>query len=241
MKKRLDHLLVSLALCESRSKAQSLIEAGLVLANKKQVKKPSQLFPENTKIEILPSARFVSRGGIKLQGALDHFSIDIKNQTVLDVGASTGGFTDCLLQNGAHLVYCIDVGKNQLHKSLQQHPQVIWKESFHVDELRPETFGIKFRWIVMDLSFISIKKIMHNVVRCLENDGQMLVLFKPQFEVERKHNDRGVVKDPVIRQNALEDMVTYLQETYNFSSIKSAPCVIKGPQGNQESFLWIQT
>lgn len=241
MKKRLDHLLIEKKLAPSRSQAQTLIMTGQVLVNDQPVTKSGTLIQADAQIKIKNKMPYVSRGGLKLKGAIDHFKLDFKNKVVLDVGASTGGFTDCLLQEGAKHVYCIDVGTNQLHEKLQAHPQVTWKEKFHVKELSPKTFDQCFSWIVMDVSFISIMKVFPKLMPCLTPKAHMLILFKPQFEVPRQHLTKGVVKDSDIAQHYLDEAIKNIQTTYQTQNILTYPSPLKGPKGNQEYFLWIGT
>lgn len=241
MKRRLDQILVMRGLAESRSKAQTLIMTGNVLIRNRPVTKPGTIISMDVQIVIKEQLPYVSRGGVKLKGAIDHFGINFKDQVVLDVGASTGGFTDCLLQEGAKQIFCIDVGSNQLHEKLRNHPQVTWKEQFHVDRLMPDTFGQDFDWIVMDVSFISMLKVVKYLVRNLAPQGQMLLLFKPQFEVDRKHLNNGVLKDPDIREEKIAEHIEFLYQKFNFKNIERFDCTIKGPKGNQESFLWIRS
>ncbi|MFN3329354.1 MAG: TlyA family RNA methyltransferase, partial [Pyrinomonadaceae bacterium] len=178
MKKiRIDKLLVDLGLVESRAKAQALIMAGKVLVNEKRVEKPSELFDETARIRIkdsAPETKYVSRGGLKLEKALSEFGIFPQGYVCLDVGASTGGFTDCLLQNGAKKVVAVDVGKNQLSWKLRQDARVEVREKVNARYLKPEDFDEQFDLIVMDVSFISVKKIIPALVPLLKNDGKLI-------------------------------------------------------------------
>lgn len=241
MKKRLDILLVEKKLVQSRSQARALIMTEQVLVNDKIISKAGTLIPEIASVTIKQKMPYVSRGGLKLKGAIDHFGLKLKGDIVLDIGASTGGFTDCCLQEGAQHVYCIDVGTHQLHEKLQNHPQVTWKEQFHVNQLDEGTFDQTFAWIVMDVSFISMLKALPFALNVLKKQGQVLALFKPQFEVSRQHLSKGVVKDPGIAQQYLLEAMTNIQNTYpSVQNIQSHPSPLKGPKGNQEFFLWIQ-
>jgi 23S rRNA (cytidine1920-2'-O)/16S rRNA (cytidine1409-2'-O)-methyltransferase len=240
MKIRLDVCLVQQGLTESRNKAQTLIMTGKVKVNGQPVTKPGTPIAPDATIDIEQPLRYVSRGGLKLEGALDYFQLDVTGQTVLDVGASTGGFTDCLLQHGAKHVYCIDVGKHQLHENLKNHPQVTWKESFHVDQLTPHTFDQQFSWVVMDVSFISIHKVMPYLVPVLTDHATLLVLFKPQFEADKKDLTKGVLKNDEKRQSLLAQTITQLQTQYGFTTAQPFDATIKGPKGNQETILHLQ-
>jgi len=238
MKKiRLDQLLVEKSLAPTRTKAQGMILAGLVIVEGEVVSKAGTLVDPETNIELKETLRYVSRGGVKLEGALEDLKIDVVGLEVLDVGASTGGFTDCLLQRGAKHVYAIDVGRGQLDAKLRNHPQVTFHESFHVKELSPNTFQKKFPLIVMDVSFISLKKVLPTVLNCLEPSGKILTLIKPQFETEAKHLDKGVVKDVAIRQQVLDDITQFATKDLGLKDVRLSNSIIKGPKGNQETFL----
>lgn len=241
MKKRLDQILVDRGLVETKSKGQSLIMSGNVLVGDQVVTKSGTMVAIEADISLKETLPYVSRGGVKLKGAIDHFGINFQDQVVLDVGASTGGFTDCVLQEGAQHVFCIDVGKNQLHEKLQNHPQVTWKESFHVKDLTRQTFDRSFDWIVMDVSFISILKVIPYLLPVLNPNAHMLILFKPQFEVQKKDLVKGVVKNETKREETLTHMIQTLKETYDFSNIQWIDSPIQGPKGNQETILFIQT
>jgi 23S rRNA (cytidine1920-2'-O)/16S rRNA (cytidine1409-2'-O)-methyltransferase len=234
---RLDQLVTENGLTPTRTKAQSMILAGLVMVNGETVSKAGTLVNPDVDITLKETLRYVSRGGIKLEGALKYFEISVEGLVVLDVGASTGGFTDCLLQKGAKHVFAIDVGRGQLDASLRNHPQVTFHESFHVRKLSPETFGRSFPLIVMDVSFISLKKVLPMVLPCLEPQGNMVILIKPQFETEAKHLVKGVIKDEKIRLQVLDDIQSFAKEL-GLQDIKLSNSVIKGPKGNQETFLY---
>lgn len=236
-KVRLDQLLAERSLAPTRTKAQSMILAGLVLVNNQTVTKAGTLVDAEADITLKETMKYVSRGGVKLEGVLKAFQISVEALDVLDVGASTGGFTDCVLQNGARHVYAVDVGRGQLDVSLRNNPKVTYKESFHARELSPETFGRKFPMIVMDVSFISLKKVLPVVLKCLEAGGKIVALIKPQFETEAKHLDKGVVKDERVRLQILEDIQKFASDELGLKDIQISDSVIKGPKGNQETFL----
>ena len=199
-RERIDKLLVERGLADSRAKAQAMIMAGIVLANEQRVTKPSDLISPEAEIRVKgaddPTSRYVGRGGLKLEKALAEFNISVKNLTCLDVGASTGGFTDCLLQNGALKVVTVDVGHNQLDWRLRNDPRVEVREGVNARYLRPDDFSDKFDLAVMDVSFISATKIMPAIVPLLIKTGLMIVLIKPQFEVGRGEvGSGGIVRD----------------------------------------------
>lgn len=239
MKKiRLDQLLTEKGLAPTRTKAQSMILAGLVSVNGHTISKAGEQVDPESEITLKETLKYVSRGGTKLEGALKDFNIDVTGLEALDVGASTGGFTDCLLQSGAKHVFGIDVGHGQLDNSLRNHPQVTFKESFHVRELSPQTFDRHFPLIVMDVSFISLKKVLPIVIKCLTPGGQILTLIKPQFETQAKHLVKGVVKDDHIRAKILEDIHAFAINELKLQNTRLSDSVIKGPKGNQETFLY---
>ncbi len=260
-KERLDKLLVKYKLCESRQKAQALIIAGKILVNGQKIVKPSTLVERNSKIELVEDFKYVSRGGLKLEGALQKWNIDVKNKICLDIGASTGGFTDCLLKFGANLVFAIDVGKNQLHYSLRNHPQVIFVEEFNVKyilddeyiknflENKPKyknslkkllEYKGKIDFLVMDVSFISITKVIDKVLKFLKKDGEFLVLVKPQFELPYNivSKYKGVIKDENFQMEAVKKVKDYLNCLDFVKVLDIAKSKIKGQDGNQEYFVW---
>ncbi|MEO7971230.1 MAG: TlyA family RNA methyltransferase [bacterium] len=198
---RIDKLLVQRGLAESRAKAQAMVMAGVVLVNEQRIDKPSDSISVNAEIRIKggdePSSRYVGRGGLKLEAALREFPIDATGLDCLDVGASTGGFTDCLLQRGARNVVSIDVGHNQIDWRLRTDPRVEVREGVNARYLAPSDFKNLFDLIVMDVSFISATKIFPAIVPLLKADGRLIVLIKPQFEVGRGEVGKGgIVRDP---------------------------------------------
>src|ERR1700686_1531879 len=190
-KTRLDHLLVDRGLAESREKAQALILAGHVLVDGQKAEKPCHSVPGDAQIELLERMPYVSRGGYKLAAALDHWAIDVEGRVCLDVGASTGGFTDCLLQRGAARVWSIDVGHGQLDWKLRNDPRVVVREGMNARYLRPEDFPEKFRLSVCDASFISTTLIVPAIAPLLTPGGALVILVKPQFEVGRGEVGKG--------------------------------------------------
>ncbi|HEX9544829.1 MAG TPA: TlyA family RNA methyltransferase [Pyrinomonadaceae bacterium] len=198
---RIDKLLVQRGLAESRAKAQAMIMAGIVLVNEQRVDKPSDAIPGDAAIRIKggddPTSRYVGRGGVKLETALRQFQIDVANLMCLDVGASTGGFTDCLLKHGAHHVVSVDVGHNQIDWRLRTDHRVEVREGINARYLKPDDFETEFDLIVMDVSFISATRILPALVPLLKADGRLIVLIKPQFEVGRGEVGKGgIVRDP---------------------------------------------
>ena len=199
-RERLDRLLVERGLVESRAKAQAMVMAGVVLVDEQRVEKPSTLFPHNVSIRIKhaddPTSRYVGRGGLKLEAALRDFQLDVSGWTCLDVGASTGGFTDCLLQHGAARVFAIDVGHNQLDWRLRTDSRVEVREGINARYLEPLDFPTKFDLIVVDVSFISVTKIIPALLPLLADNGRLVILIKPQFEVGRGEvGSGGIVRD----------------------------------------------
>src|SRR5690349_7467896 len=186
-RERIDKLLVERGLAESRTKAQAMVMAGVVLVNEQRVEKPSEQFAFDSQIRVKhaedPASRYVGRGGLKLEAALREFQIDVRGAVCLDVGASTGGFTDCLLQNGAAKVFAIDAGHNQIDWRLRNDPRVEVREGVNARYLKPEDFPVSFDLIVIDVSFISLDKILPSVVTLLQPHASLVVLIKPQFEV----------------------------------------------------------
>jgi len=248
---RLDLLIVERGLAESRSLAQRLVMAGQVRVNGEIELKPSTNVPPDASLEIDRGARFVSRGGEKLQAALDAFPITIQQQICADVGASTGGFTDCLLQNGARRVFAIDVGKGILHWKLRQDPRVVVMEGFNARyvERLPEPVSLA----TIDASFISLKillpvirKWFHNSLNLLESgylptgDSGVVALVKPQFEAGRSEAARGqgVVRDPQIHRRVLLDVISFAAQIgFQIQGLIRSP--ILGPKGNVEFLAWL--
>ena len=210
-RERIDKLLVERGLAESRTKAQAMVMAGVVLVNEQRVEKPSEQFASDTQIRIKhaddPTSRYVGRGGLKLEAALTAFQIDVHGAVCLDVGASTGGFTDCLLQNGAAKVFAIDVGHNQIDWRLRNEPRVEVREGVNARYLKPEDFPVTFDLAVIDVSFISVTKILSSVVPLLKPGASLVVLVKPQFEVGRGEvGSGGIVRDPEKRLRAVDNV-----------------------------------
>jgi 23S rRNA (cytidine1920-2'-O)/16S rRNA (cytidine1409-2'-O)-methyltransferase len=235
-KTRADLLLVERGLVESRSQAQRMIMAGLVRINGQLVIKPSQKFASNVQIALESGPRFVSRGGEKLAAALDAFPIIIEGKICADVGASTGGFTDCLLQAGASRVYAIDVGRGVLHWRLRNHPKVVVMEG--VNARKKESLPEPIQLVTIDASFISLRMLFPNVVGWLVNNGEIIALVKPQFEAGREDVGKGgVVRDHAIHRRVLEELIDCAVE-FNLGPQAIMISPLRGPRGNLEFLLW---
>jgi 23S rRNA (cytidine1920-2'-O)/16S rRNA (cytidine1409-2'-O)-methyltransferase len=237
MKIRLDRLLVERGLAESREKAQALIMAGEVLVDRQKATKPGHSVPDDCALEVLARPPYVSRGGLKLAGALQHFPIDVAAKVCLDIGASTGGFTDALLQAGAARVHAVDVGAGQLAWSLRTDPRVILHEGINARQLPFETIGERVEFLVCDVSFISVTLILPAAVPLLQPNGQMVILIKPQFEVGRAQVGKGgIVRDPALHQAACDRVNVAVREFGFQTEIMESP--ILGAEGNKEFLLY---
>ncbi len=226
---RIDSFLVEKEYFKSRNKAQDAITQGAVYVNKKQITKSSFEVNEDDDIEILfETSKYVSRGGYKLEGAIEKFALDFNNKTVLDIGSSTGGFTDCSLQHGANRVYSVDVGSDQLDESLRKDSRVVVMENTNI--LNVEFIPVDY--IVMDVSFVSIKHIIPALLRFITNDNKLICLIKPQFEVGKMIN-KGIIKDKKIHLQVLKDVNEYLAESGLYIN-QIMPSPIKGGSGNIE-------
>ena len=234
---RLDQYLVEKGLAPTREKAQALIMSGLVLVDGKTADKPGQRVKENAKVEIKEPFKYVSRGGYKLEHALEKLGLSVEGFTILDVGASTGGFTDCLLQRGAKKVYAVDAGKAQMDQKLRQDPRVVLYEETDARELTEEHIPEKVDLITMDVSFISSKKLLPIVVKFLKEEGFLLVLVKPQFELHPKFVKKGVVKDDEKKAQAVLDVANFLKGL-GFSVLRVIKAKPRGTKGNEEFFLF---
>jgi 23S rRNA (cytidine1920-2'-O)/16S rRNA (cytidine1409-2'-O)-methyltransferase len=235
-KARLDHLLVERGLAESREKAQALILAGHVLVNGQKSEKPGHSVAGDAHIELLERMPYVSRGGYKLAAALDHWAIDVQGRTCLDVGASTGGFTDCLLQRGAACVWSIDVGHGQLDWKLRNDPRVVVREGMNARNLRAEDFPVKFALAVCDASFISVTLLIPAMVPLLATRGELVILVKPQFEVERGQVGKGgIVRDPELHLVACDRVRAAIEARGFHARFIASP--ILGAEGNREFLL----
>ena len=236
-KTRIDHLLVERGLAESRERAQALILAGYVLVNGQKAAKPGHCVAVDAAIEVTERMPYVSRGGYKLAGALDHWNLDVTGKTCLDVGASTGGFTDCLLQRGAAKVWAIDVGHGQFDWKLRNDPRVVVREGLNARELAAADFPEPFELAVCDASFISSTLLISSMALLLTPHGEMIVLVKPQFEVERAQVGKGgIVRDPALHQAACARVRTAVEARGFGTDIIESP--ILGAEGNREFLLY---
>jgi 23S rRNA (cytidine1920-2'-O)/16S rRNA (cytidine1409-2'-O)-methyltransferase len=235
-KLRLDQLMVDRGLAESRQKAQALILAGNVLVNQQKVEKPGHAVPVDAQVELLAVMPFVSRAGVKLDAALTHFAVDVRGKVALDIGASTGGFTDCLLQRGAARVYSVDVGDTQLAWKIRTDTRVVVKDHTNARNLTPEDIPESCAIAVCDVSFISVTLILPVIPPLLEPDGEMVILVKPQFEVGREDVGKGgIVRDPALHEAACQ-RVRGLAEDLGFrTALMDSP--ITGAEGNKEFLL----
>lgn len=237
---RLDLLLVERGMFETRTKAQAAIMAGLVLVDGKSAGKAGEMIGADAVLSLRTNpCPYVSRGGLKLKAALDEFSIAAEGRVCLDVGASTGGFTDCLLQAGALRVYAIDVGTAQLDSHLKKDPRVVSREKTHAKSLRPEWFSPKPDLAVLDVSFISAAQVLPFIVPCLSIPFEIIVLVKPQFEVGPKLAPKGIVRDPAVRLQAVEKIRSSGREMGLIEAgLLESPVI--GPKGNHEFLLLLE-
>ncbi len=237
LRHRIDQLLVERGLTESREKAQALILAGSVLVDGRRVDKAGQTVSAEAKIELLDSPRYVGRGGLKLEAALAHWSIAVAGKTCLDVGSSTGGFTDCLLQHGAAKVYAVDVGTGQLDWKLRNDPRVVVREKVNARYLSRQEVPEPVPLAVCDVSFISITMILPALTALLSGDAEMVILVKPQFELERHQVGKGgIIRDPELHA-AASQRVAAAVESLGFGT-EVIPSPILGAEGNREFLLY---
>ncbi|HEU4480130.1 MAG TPA: TlyA family RNA methyltransferase [Pyrinomonadaceae bacterium] len=237
-RERIDKLLVERGLAESRTKAQAMVMAGAVLANEQRISKPSDLIPTDAEIRVKgaddPASRYVGRGGLKLEAALRDFEVDVEDRVCLDVGASTGGFTDCLLQHGAGRVIAIDVGHNQIDWRLRTDQRVEVREGVNARYLKEEDFDTQFDLIVMDVSFISATKVLPALVPLLKHNGRLITLIKPQFEVGRGEVGKGgIVREPEKRARVVDE-VNRAAEQLGLLARKVIESPVRGADGNVE-------
>lgn len=241
MKERLDVLLVKRNLVESREKAKAIIMSGNVFVEGQREDKAGTTFPENVLIEVkgnkLP---YVSRGGLKLEKAVANFDVDLQGKVCTDVGSSTGGFTDCMLQNGARKVFAIDVGTNQLAWKLRQDERVVCMEKTNIRYVTPEDLGEKIDFSSIDVSFISLTKVLLPIRNYLKEDGQIVALIKPQFEAGReKVGKKGVVREKSTHYEVIELVISYAV-SIGFKVLDLDFSPIKGPEGNIEYLVHLQ-
>lgn len=237
-KMRLDSLLVERGLADSRAKAQALIMAGQVRVNGQVALKPATAIPSDSALEVESGPRFVSRGGGKLDAALAAFAIDVGGRACADVGASTGGFTDCLLQRGAAKVYALDVGKGVLHWKLRNDPRIVVMEETNARFV--ESLPEKVSLVSVDASFISLKVLLPVIQHWLADNSEVVCLIKPQFEAGRRHTARGqgVIRDPEIHKQVILEVLTFAQKIgFGLRGLIRSP--VLGPKGNAEFLVWL--
>lgn len=237
-RERIDKLLVAKGFAESRTRAQAMVMAGAVLVDEQRVEKPSEAFPPDSNIRVKnaddPTARYVGRGGLKLEAALNYFQIAVSELVCLDVGASTGGFTDCLLQRGARRVVAIDVGHNQIDWRLRQDPRVEVREGVNARYLVNTDFDTQFDLITVDVSFISLTKILGALVPLLKSEGLIVALIKPQFEVGRGEvGSGGIVREPEKRLRIVGEVNT-AAEGFGLTVQGALESPVHGAEGNIE-------
>lgn len=240
-KDRLDVLLYRQGLSGSREKASSQIMSGIVYVNGVKVDKPGTKVSTDSKIEIRGTTMpYVSRGGLKLEKALKEFNLVLSGKTAMDIGASTGGFTDCMLQNGAGKVYAVDVGYGQLAWSLRTDSRVVCMERTNIRYVTPDTIGERVDFASIDVSFISLTKVLPAAKQLLKDDGELVCLIKPQFEAGReKVGKKGVVRDKNVHQEVIERIIAFTLEEMKFSILGLSYSPIKGPEGNIEYLLYL--
>lgn len=241
MKERLDVLLVKRNLAESREKAKALIMSGIVYVNGQKEDKAGTTFEETAPIEVRGSTlKYVSRGGLKLEKAMDCFGVRLDGKICMDVGASTGGFTDCMLQNGAVKVYSVDVGHGQLAWKLRNDERVVCMEKTNIRYVTPENIADPIGFASIDVSFISLTKVLGPVKALLEDNGQIVCLIKPQFEAGReKVGKKGVVREPAVHLEVIDMVIDYAL-SIGFEALNLEFSPIKGPEGNIEYLLYLQ-
>lgn len=236
---RADQLLVARGLFESRAKAQAAIDAGNVSADGEIVRKVSQLIAEDAQVEATPAHPYVSRGALKLEAALDHFKIDPKGKTCLDVGASTGGFTEVLLSRGAAKIYAVDTGTAQLHPRIKSDPRVISFEQTDIRKLEDAAIPDNARLIVIDVSFISLELVIPKALQFAAPHAELIALIKPQFEAGREHLKKGIVRDPGVHM-AVCQRVELLVGRQGWRLRGTIPSPILGGDGNAEFLLYAE-
>ncbi|CCY53493.1 ribosomal RNA large subunit methyltransferase J [Coprococcus sp. CAG:782] len=240
MKERLDVLLVKKGLAESREKAKAIIMSGIVYVDNNKEDKAGQTFNEDALIEVRGNTlRYVSRGGLKLEKAMNCFGVTLEGKIAMDVGASTGGFTDCMLQNGAVKVYSVDVGHGQLAWKLRNDERVVCMEKTNIRYVTPDDVADKIDFASIDVSFISLKKVLPAVYDLLTDVGEVVCLIKPQFEAGReKVGKKGVVREQSVHVEVVDMIVSFAREM-GFVTLDLSYSPIKGPEGNIEYLLYI--
>jgi len=237
-RERIDKLLVDRGLARSRTRAQALVMAGVVLVDEQLVSKPSDFFPHNANIRIKgagdPAARYVGRGALKLEAALREFQVEVTDLTCLDVGASTGGFTDCLLQHDARKVVAIDVGHNQFDWRLRTDPRVELREGVNARYLKPEDFDDKFDLVAIDVSFISLTKILPAIAPLLKDRGRLIALIKPQFEVGKGEVGKGGIVTETAKHQQVVQQINHAAKEFGLEVCGLIESPIRGAEGNRE-------
>jgi 23S rRNA (cytidine1920-2'-O)/16S rRNA (cytidine1409-2'-O)-methyltransferase len=233
---RADQLLVIRGLAESRARARAAIEAGFVTADGAVVKKPAQAIPFDARLSAAPAHPYVSRGGVKLRAALARFRFDPKNKICLDIGASTGGFTQVLLERGARRIYAVDVGRDQLHASLRAPPEIVVLEKTDARKLDRALIPEPPELIVIDVSFISLKLVLPRVLALAAGKAALIALVKPQFEAGRKHSKKGIVRDARVHRAVCEDIIAFLA-TLGWEELGLMESPILGGDGNREFLI----
>lgn len=241
MKERLDILLVNRGLAPSREKAKTMIMEGNVFVNNNREDKAGSMFSDDCIIEIHGNTlKYVSRGGLKLEKAMTHFDISLEGKVCMDIGASTGGFTDCMLQNGASKVYAVDVGYGQFAWKLRQDERVVCMEKTNIRYVTPEDIADALDFASVDVSFISLTKVLGPAYALLKDHGQMVCLIKPQFEAGReKVGKKGVVRDKAVHEEVIVKIIDFaLENGFSVHNLEYSP--IKGPEGNIEYLVYIE-
>ena len=240
-KERLDVLLHQRGLCASRELAKRLVLAGEVMAGTDVLTKPGMMVDVTVDLTVKTPPKYVGRGGLKMEGALEHYGLDVTGRVCLDIGASTGGFTDCLLQHGAAKVYAFDVGTNQLAWKIRSDTRVISREGFNVRHLQPEDLPESLDLIVADVSFISLTLVLPPTLPLLRAGGDAVVLVKPQFELSREEIGKGgIVREPEFHEKACTKIRQFIEDTpgVRWAGLMDSP--IKGTDGNREFLAWIK-
>tara|TARA_Y100001970_G_scaffold60029_1_gene76493 strand:- start:6295 stop:7044 length:750 start_codon:yes stop_codon:yes gene_type:complete len=239
IKKRIDQILVEKKLVENRSKAQAMIMAGQVYINNKLITKSGEKFNQNINIKLKDlNPKWVSRGAYKLIHALDYFEIDVKNMICLDLGASTGGFSQVLLKRGAKKIFSVDVGTNQLHEKLKKEKKIISIEKTNAKFLSKSLINQKVDIIVCDVSFISMKKVLDPSFKFLNENSKIIGLIKPQFEAKKNELKKGIVKDNSVHKRICNIYINWFKEDENFEYIGLVESPIQGPKGNREFLIY---
>ncbi len=241
MKERLDMLLVKRGLAPSREKAKAIIMSGIVYVDNVKEDKAGASFDEKAVVEVRgKTLKYVSRGGLKLEKAIERFGVHVENKVCIDIGASTGGFTDCMLQNGAAKVYSVDVGHGQLAWKLMTDERVVCMDRTNIRYVTPEDIGEPVQFASIDVSFISLTKVLLPARELLTEDGQVVCLIKPQFEAGRENvGKKGVVRDKKVHRQVIEQVIAYAKEIgFQILNLDFSP--VKGPEGNIEYLLYLQ-